>query len=134
MKAIVKKDKRSAVDRRFDDMWNKMVRLSKINSAQERIIWEYLRELLAIRVHETQCSDDMSWLLALIESEKFGTDVKRGAKKLLRVQAKTADVRNEAYGHGCVDANGVFQKYDGCGMEYLQNRLRNYGVEYEIDL
>jgi hypothetical protein len=134
MKAIIKKDNRSSADRKFDDMWNKMVRDAKINPTQERIIGSYLRELLVIRVHETQSADDMSWLLSLIEGEHYGTSIKHGAIRLLRAQAKSAEIRNDAYSHSCIDANGVFQKYDGCGLEYLQNRLKSHEVEYDINI
>lgn len=134
MKAIIKKDKRNEVSRKFDDMWNKMVRDAKLNATQEMVVRLYLREIMTIRIHEIQSADDMSWILSLIEGEKFGTDVKKGAVKLLRVQAKTAEIRNEAYGHGCIDANGVYQEYDGCGLEYLQNRLQRYGVEYDTNI
>jgi hypothetical protein len=87
-----------------------------------------------MRIHEIESAKDMGWLLALIESEGFGTDVKRGAKRLLRVQQKCVDICNEAYGHECIDANGFWQKYDGCGLEYLQNRLARYEVEYDLAL
>lgn len=105
------------------------------NSA-ERLICRLvnLRSIIERRIHEIESAVDMGWLLALIESEHFGTDVKRGAKRLPRVQQKAADYRNEAYGHKCLDANGVWQKYDGCGLQHLQQRLLRHGVEYDLKL
>jgi hypothetical protein len=75
----------------------------------------------------------MAYLIALIEGEKFGTDVNRGAKRLIRVQQNAVDARNKAYGNECIDANGRIT-YDGCGLEHLKVRLARYGVEYETNL
>ncbi len=131
MKAIVKADRRCDIDRKFDDMFNGMVAKARLTPKQSQVVSKYLREIMSMRLHEIESAMDMSWLLALIESEKFGTDVKRGAKRLLRVQAKCAEVRNDAYGHGVIDANGYWQSYDGCGLQYLKQRLERNGVEYE---
>ena len=89
---------------------------------------------MVMRLHEIEAACDMSWMLALIESEKFGTDVKRGAKRLIRVQQACADTRNEVYGHSFIDANGFNNSYDGCGLNRLQSRLRGYGVEYDTKI
>lgn len=134
MKAIVNMDKRSEVDKKYDAMYNKMVRDARLNPVQASVVSRYLRELIGLRMNEIQSAVDMSWLLALIESENFGTDVSKGAKRLLRAQAHAADVRNEAYGKGCINANGVYDEYDGCGLEHLKVRLARYGVEYDTNL
>ena len=134
MKAIVNMDKRSDADKKYDAMYNKMVRGARLNPMQSNVVARYLRELIGIRMNEIQSAVDMSWLLALIESENFGTDVSKGATRLLRVQAHAADVRNEAYGKGCINANGVYDEYDGCGIEHLKVRLARYGVEYDTNL
>lgn len=131
MKAIIKTDRRSDIDRKFDMMYNGMVTKAKLTPKQSQVVAKYLREIMAMRLHEIESARDMGWLLALIESEKFGTDVKRGATRLLRVQQKMADIVNEAYGHECIDANGYWQSYDGCGLEHLQQRLARHGVEYD---
>ena len=134
MKAIVNMDKRSDADKKYDAMYNKMVRGARLNPMQSNVVARYLRELIGIRMNEIQSAVDMSWLLALIESENFGTDVSKGATRLLRVQAHAADVRNEAYGKGGINANGVYDEYDGCGIEHLKVRLARYGVEYDTNL
>ena len=134
MKAIIKKDRRSAIDRRFDDLWNKLCREARLTPMQSNLVGKYLREIMIIRFHEIQSADDMSWLLSLIEVEGWGTDVTKGAKRLVRAQQKSADIRNEAFGHECVDANGFWQSYDGCALEHLQSQLRSKGVEYDMDL
>lgn len=134
MKAILPKDRRSKIDSKFDDMWNKLCRDANLSMKQSVIVAQYLREIMGMRLHEIESAKDMGWLIALIETEKFGTDVRRGAKRLLRVQQRCADVCNEAFGHECIDANGFWQKYDGCGLEHLQNRLAQYGVEYDMKL
>ncbi len=134
MKAIIDKDKRTDIDRKFDDMWNKLCRDAKLTAKQSQILAKYLRDIMAMRLHEIESACDMSWLLALIEGEGFGTDVNRGAKRLIRVQQKCADVRNEAYGHSYIDANGFWQSYDGFGIERLKLKLLQYGVEYETNI
>ncbi len=134
MRAIIDRDKRSEIDRKFDDMWNRLCREAKLSTKQSMLVARYLREIMGMRINEIESAVDMGWIIALIESEKFGTDVKHGAKRLLRVQQKSADVRNEAYGRECIDANGFWQKYDGCGIEHLQSRLLRYGVEYDTKL
>lgn len=131
MKVNVNTDHRSDVDKLFDAKYNKMVSVAKLNPRQATIVAAYVRDLLVIRIHEVESCVDMAWLIALIESEGFGTDPKRGAIRLLRVQQAAADIRNEAYGHKSVDANGILRSYDGCGLEHLQTRLARYGCEYD---
>lgn len=131
MKAIVTTDKRNDIDRKFDMMYNGMVAKAKLTPKQSQIVARYLREIMGMRLHEIESARDMGWLLSLIEVEHYGTDVKRGATKLLRVQQGMADIINEAYGHECIDANGYWQSYDGCGLEHLQQRLARHGVEYD---
>ena len=129
MKARVTLDKRSDFDKKWDKLWNDLVRNAKLTPIQSALVGRYLRELLGMRMGEIEAACDMAWLTALIESENFGTDVSRGAKRLLRVQQHAADVRNEAYGKKCIDANGNID-YDGCGIDHLKVRLARYGVEY----
>lgn len=134
MKAIVKLDKRGDIDKAFDDRWNKMCRDAKLNRMQSMIVANYLSDIVTRRMHEIESAVDMGWLIALIEGEKFGTDVKRGAKRLMRAHQNAVNARNEGYGNGCVNANGVWDKYDGCGLEHLKVRLARYGVEYDTNL
>ena len=134
MKAIINKDKRNEEDKKYDILYNKMVRQAKLNPVQEKIVATYLRHLFGMRMHEIEAAVDMGWLIALIESEKFGTDVARGAKRLIRAQKYAVEARNEAYGNGCFNANGIWDKYDGCGLEHLKVRLSRHGVEYDTKL
>ena len=134
MKAIVKRDRRCEVDREFDKLWNKLCRDAKLTAFQSQMVAQYLREIMGRRIHEIESARDMGWIAALIEGEKFGTDVKRGAVRLTRTQQLCANIINEAYGHECLDANGFWQSYDGCGLGYLQARLRRHGVEYDTAL
>ena len=134
MKAKVQIDNRSEADRKFDELWTKMVKSAKLNPMQSHIVANYLKEVMNMRIHEIESAVDMGWLIALIESEKFGTDVKRGAKKLIRAQKYACDARNEAYGHDMVDANGRWDDYDGCGLQHLQIRLERHGVQYDLNL
>lgn len=134
MKAIVNRDKRSEVDKKYDERWNKLCRDANLSARQSMVVAQYLREIMSLRIHEVESAVDMGWITALIEVEKFGTDVSRGAKKLIRCQQYAVDVRNEAYGNGCFNANGVWDKYDGGGLERLKIRLKNHGVEYETKL
>ena len=134
MKAKVQIDNRSESDRKFDELWTKMTKNARLSPMQSRIVADYLRQIMNLRIHEIESAVDMAWLIALIESEKFGTDVKKGAVKLLRTQQYACDVRNEAYGHDIIDGNGWYNDYDGCGLQHLQMRLERHGVEYDTNL
>ena len=133
MKAKVTLDKRSEFDKKWDKMWNDLVRNAKLSPMQSALVGRYLRELMGMRIHEIESACDMAWLLALIEGEGYGTDVSRGATRLLRVQQHAVDVRNEAYGKECINANGRIE-YDGCGLEHLKVRLARYNVEYDTGI
>lgn len=134
MNARVRIDNRSEADRKFDELWTKMTKNARLSPMQSRIVADYLRQIMNLRIHEIESACDMGWLIALIESEKFGTDVKKGAVKLLRTQQYACDVRNEAYGHDIIDGNGWYNDYDGCGLQHLQMRLERHGVEYDTNL
>lgn len=131
MKVLVKADNRSETDKRFDSVYNKMVRDAHLTPKQENIVATYLHKIMQMRINEIEGAIEMSYLIALIESEHFGTEAKRGAKRLHRVQAYAADIINEAYGHSCIDSAGFWCSYDGCGLERLQGRLARLGVEYD---
>lgn len=133
MKALVERDRRCAEDKAFDGAWNKMCKEARLNPKQSAIVAQYLRWVITKRMIEIESAVDMGWLIALIESEHFGTDVKRGAKKLVRVQQYACNVRNEAFGHDCIDGNGDWSEYDNCGLEHLQIRLQRHGVEYDTN-
>lgn len=134
MKAIIRQDRRSDIDRKFDMMYNGMVEKAKLTPKQSQIVARYLREIMGMRLHEIEAVKDMGWISALIESEKFGTNANRGATRILRVQQKCVEIINEAYGHQCYDANGYWQSYDGCGVEHLKQRLARHGVDYDTGI
>jgi hypothetical protein len=129
MKVKVKADRRSAIDREYDDMYNKMLRESGINARQSVIVKTFLRAIVRRRIQEIEAAVEMGYLLALIETERFGTSPK--STRLKRVQARAAEHINEAYSRGYINANGFFEDYDGCGYERLKAKLHGYGLEYE---
>ena len=131
MKVRVKADNRSEIDKRFDSIYNKMVRDAKLSPKQENIVSTYLHKIMQMRINEIEAAIEMAYLIALVESEHYGTDPKRGAKRLFRVQSAAANAVNEAYGHACIDSAGFWNSYDGCGLERLQGRLSNLGVKYD---
>lgn len=128
MNVNVNLDKRGKVARMYDDMLNAMKRDAKLTPMQFAIVGRYIRKVIGLRIHEVEAATEMSYLIALIESEKYGTG--KSAVKIPRVQAKAVEVRNEAYGHSCIDANGNIDTYDGCGLEHLEIRLARHGVAY----
>lgn len=130
MKVLAKADNRSEIDKRFDSIYNKMVRDAHLSPKQENIVATYLHKIMQMRINEIEGAIEMGYLISLIESEHYGTDKKR-AKKLPRVQAYAAEVINEAYGHSCIDSAGFWNSYDGCGLERLKLRLERHGVEYD---
>lgn len=130
MKVRVVKDRRCEIDRQYDEMFNKMVRDANLTARQRVIVQTYLRSIVRMRIHEIEGAVEMGYLLALIESEHFGTDPKRSTR-LKRVQKQASEHIDDAYGRGCINANGFFEDYDGCGLERMKARLANYGIEYE---
>ena len=134
MKVRVSADNRSEIDKRFDTVYNKMVRDARLTPKQENIVATYLHKIMQMRINEVEAAIEMAYLIALVESEHFGTDVKRGAKRLHRVQAFASGVINEAFGHSCIDSAGFWNSYDGCGVERLKVRLARNGVDYDTKL
>lgn len=130
MKARVNLDKRGRIAKREDELLNAMKRDANLNPRQFAIVGHYYRQLIGLKIHETEAAVEMSYLISLIEGEKYGTDPKR-ATKLLRVQKGACEAREEAYGKSCVDANGCYNAYDGCGLEHLEIRLARHGLDYE---
>lgn len=105
MNVNVNLDKRGKVARMYDEMLNTMKRDAKLTPMQFAVVGRYIRKVIGLRIHEVEAATEMSYLIALIESEKFGTAA--GATRIPRVQAKACEARNEAYGHSCIDANGM---------------------------
>ena len=133
MKAKVIRDRRSDIDRQYDDMFNKMVRDAGLNARQRVIVQTYLRSIVRIKLHETEAVMEMAYLLALIKSEKFGTDPKKSTR-LKRVQQAASEELNDVYERRHINANGFLEDYDGCAVERLQARLANLGIEYETKI
>ncbi len=134
MNAIVNRDRRCEIDRRFDDLYNKMVREAQLTPKQRNVVGAYLHNIMAMRIHEIRGAVDMSWILSLAEGEGYGTDVRRGACRLQRVHKRALAIRDEAFAKGSVDARGFWNSYDGCGYERLQTRMKRHGLEYEDDV
>ncbi len=133
MKVKVVKDRRCELDRQYDEMFNKMVRDAALNARQRVIVQTYLRNLMRMRIHEIEAVVEMSYLIALIKSEKFGTHP-RNSTRLKRVQQAASEELDDAYQRGAVNANGFWDDYDGCGLERLQHRLSNLGIEYDCKI
>ena len=134
MKVKVKADNRSEIDKRFDSVYNKMVRDAHLSPKQENIVATYLHKIMQMRINEVEAAIEMAYLIALVESEHFGTDIKRGATKLYRVQSYAVEAINEAFGHSCIDSAGFWNSYDGCGVERFKVRLARNGVDYDTKL
>lgn len=132
MKVLAKADNRSDIDKRFDSIYNKMVRDAHLSPKQENIVATYLHKLMQMRINEIEAAVEMSYFIALIESEHFGTDPKRHSTRLYRVQSHATEAINEAYGHSCIDSAGFWNSYDGCGLERLKVRLERHGVDYDL--
>lgn len=128
MKAKVVLDKRNALDKKFDTMWNKLCRDAALNPKQKFIVSKYVRDLLGARMNEVNAATEMAYLLALVETMGFGA--RKGSTRLLKVQDRAREHINETYGAKGLDANGVYG-YDGCGYERLVNRLESKGIEYD---
>ena len=131
MKAIVNKDPRSAIDRKWDEMFEELCRKARLDPKQRALVRAYARELLGLKIHEIEGAIEMSYLISLIESEHFGTNAKYGAVRLRRVQEKATELIEDAYGKTCYDARGRHLSYDGCGYERLVLRLERHGIRYE---
>lgn len=130
MKARVNLDNRGRIAKQYDEMLNAMKRDAGLTPKQFAVVGSYIRRVIGLRIHEIEAAVEMSYLIALIEGERFGTGV--GATRIPRVQRNAVEARNEAYGKSCVDANGNINTYDGCGLEHLQIRLARHGVDYEV--
>lgn len=133
MNVKVVKDRRSYIEKRFDEMFNKMVRDAGLNARQKVIVQTYLRNLMRIKINEVEAAVEMSYLLALIKSEKFGTDPRKSTR-LKRVQKAAAEELDDVYQKGFINANGMWDDYDGCGIERLKARLGNYGIDYDTKI
>lgn len=134
MKVLAKADNRSEIDKKFDTIYNKMVRDAHLTPKQRNIVDTYLHKIMQMRIAEVEAAVEMAYLISLIENEHYGTNPKRRATRLYRVQAGATEAINEAYGHSCYDADGFWNSYDGCGFERLRLRLERNGVEYESKL
>lgn len=128
MNAKVQTDRRCTEDKRYDQMYNKMVRDANLSPKQRMIVKNYTEKLLRETIDEVENAVSYGYCIALIESERFGCN--KTATRIPRVQRYVRDVLNEAYGHDCIDANGRLG-YDGCGIGRLRIRLQNNGVEVE---
>ena len=131
MNVKINKDPRSAIDRKWDEMFERLCREAGLSPKQRVLTRAYVRELLSLKMHEIEGAVEMAYIASLIESEGFGVNAKRGAKRLRRVQERATALIDEAYGKTCYDASGRHLSYDGCGYERLVLRLDRLGVTYE---
>lgn len=127
MKAKAELDKRNDLDKRFDRLFDKMVRDATLTPKQKYIVRRYLISVIGEKVREVEDAMDMGFWIGLIELFNFG-HTKR-ATRLPRLQNYVREVVNEAYGKESIDANGLLH-YDGCGIEHLKTRLARHGVEF----
>lgn len=127
MKAKATLDKRADIDKRYDALFEKMARDAALTPKQRYIVSTYLHNIIGDKIHEVENAMDMAFWLGLIELYQFGHN--KRATRLIRLQGYVRDLLNEAYGHDCVNANGQIE-YDGCGYIRLENRLKNYGIQF----
>ena len=127
MKAKVCLDKRADIDKKYDVLFERMVRDAALSPKQRYIVSAYLHNIIGDKIHEVENAMDMAFWLGLIELYQFGHN--KRATRLIRLQKYVRDLLNEAYGHDCINANGEIE-YDGCGYIRLENRLKNYGIQF----
>ena len=65
MKVKVKADNRSEIDKRFDSIYNKMVRDANLSPKQRNIVDTYLHKIMQMRVNEVEAAIEMAYLVAL---------------------------------------------------------------------
>lgn len=131
MKRKVELDNRCNFDKKYDRMFDKMVRDANLSPKQKYIVSQYLKTIIGENVKEVENAMDMGYAIGLIEVEHFGHN--KRATKLPRLQKYVREVVNEAYGNDCIDANGRIH-YDGCGIGHLEVRLSRHGVEIVDEL
>lgn len=127
MKAKVDLDRRDAVDKRYDQLFNKMVSDANLTPKQKYIVSKYLTTVIGEKVREVENAMNMGFWIGLIELFKFGHNER--ATRLPKLQNYVRDVVNKAYGKDCIDANGCLC-YDGCGIDHLKTHLARHGVEF----
>ena len=127
MEVLANTDRRSKEDKRYDVLFDKMVRSANLNPRQRYIVREYLRGIVHEKIQEVEDAMAIAFWIGLIEQQKFGCN--KTATRLTRLHKYVREILNEAYGHDCVNANGQIE-YDGCGLLYLKNRLKNFGVKF----
>ena len=131
MDTKVNVDKRHEIDKKYDAMFNKMVRDAALNARQRIVVGRYLRTIVGERIHEVENAMNMGFWIALIELEHFGCN--KRATRLPRIQDRVIEIVGDAYERKCIDANGCILDYDGCGIERLKSRLKSLGLEVEYD-
>lgn len=129
MRTKIEVDRRAEIDKKYDKMYEKMVKAACLSPKQKAVVSAYLRAIIQEKIQEVENAMDMSYWIGLIELYKFGCN--KRATRLPRLQKYVKEIVNEAYGHSCVDANGMVIDYDGCGLSWLKCKLRRYGIEIE---
>lgn len=129
MNAKVQRDRRCDEDKRYDMLFNKLVRDANLSARQIMIVKHYTDKLIRETIDEVENAVSYGYCIALIESEHFGCN--KAATRIPRVQRYVREVLNEAYGHDCFDANMNFG-YDRLGLVRLRRKLKDHGVEVEV--
>lgn len=127
MEVLANSDRRSKEDKRYDVLFDRMVRSAKLNPRQSYIVREYLRGIVHEKIQEVEDAMSIAFLVGLIELYKFGCN--KTATRLPKLHKYVREILNDAYGHDCINANGQIE-YDNCGLARLKNRLHNHGVKF----
>lgn len=127
MKILGKADKRSKHDyqKQQDDAWSRACRQAKLTVQQQIIIGSYLDREIGDKIHEIVSAVKCASYIYLREKYEFG------AQRLRSFNRGVSSLLNDSYGRETVDANGKNQQWDGCGIEHLEQKLKNLGIKPE---
>ena len=127
MKIKPKLDRRGDDDyQKIDDReWNMLCRNANLTRQQQICVGQYLDKQIKRKIREVENSVRYAALIYLRESHRFG------AIRLARANQGINRVIVDAYDRDCIDANGVLQTWDGCGLEHLEQRLKANGINVE---
>lgn len=131
MKVKANIDKRNIEDKRYDMLFDRMVRESNLNPRQKYVVQNYLRGIISEKIREVEDAMSIGFWIGLIEQQKFGCNER--ATRLPELHKYVRQVLNEAYDKDCVNANGQIE-YDNCGLIRLKNRLKSHGVKFSEDM
>lgn len=127
MKIKPKLDRRGDEDyQKIDDKeWNALCRSAGLSRRQQILISAYLDKQMKRKINEVQAATKYGAYIYLREKYRFGF------KRIAQFERGVTDVLSDAYGKESIDANGHYQTWDGCGIEHLEHRLRQIGIDPE---